>query len=102
MAGSKRIPQYPMRKAIAGPHVISRTKCFIIGGIKNSAAIQPTIKARAISFNAVRLNCFFVKILAPAPHPDAKIQQNLAPKVCIRYSMLISPLTFDKCVMNTV
>ena len=102
MAGSKRIPQYPMTKAIAGPHVMSKTQCFIIGGIKNSAAIQPTIKAKAISFNAVILNCFFVKILAPAPQPDAKMQQNLAPKVCIKYSILISPLTFNKFVVQPV
>ena len=81
MAGSKRIPQYPMTKAIAGPHVISKTKCFIIGGIKNSAAIHPTIKAKATSLNAARLNCFFVRILAAPPQPLANIQQNLAPNV---------------------
>ena len=102
MAGSKRIPQYPMTKAIAGPHVISRTKCFITGGIKNSAAIQPTIKAKATSFSALILNCFFVKILAPAPQPDAKMQQNLAPKVCIKYSILFSPLTLNKLIVQPV
>ncbi len=67
--------------AMAGPQVISKAQCFIMGGINHSAAIHPTIIARPTSLIAVQLKFFFVNTFVAPPTPLDKIQQVLAPSV---------------------
>ena len=79
------MPQYPMTKAIAGPHTTASSKCCMIGGMNSSAAIQPTKTARTRS--SQRIDRLTTQLVIP-PAPPAMMQQALAPIASINASMI--------------